>query len=154
MTNQPKWRIVGTLGDYNIAEYGGAAIYRDTTGASDPEMDWYEAGDTEAQRGEAYRFSLEKCTFVNGVLSDNEFHPEHPAWWADKIESIASLSDTDPAELIRLFCSPDPMERAYAYQDLIYHSGAFNLDQYPVRLTQAEANRRYAKALAYNRRHR
>lgn len=155
MTNQPEWEIVGTLGDINIAEFGGGVVYRDKTGVYDPKTEWFEPNEgeraDEGTGGEAYRYILDPCTFINGVLSENKFHPEHPAWWADKIDSIASTVDMDPEKLIEMFCSEDIMERAFAYQELHMVFGLFEMDQYPLKLTQEEADERYAEAEAWSR---
>lgn len=107
------------------------------------------------------RFDIDKCTFINGVLSDNKFHSEHPAWWAkpesEKVErpqdstylsSIASCVSQTSEELIEAFCSDDPLVRARAYQAVGDFHGFDNLDSYPIQiLTKQEMNNRYNEEL-------
>lgn len=92
-----------------------------------------------------YRFGLDKCTLVDGVLSDNPYHPNKPAWFAKNIDSIASFGGISPEELRKLFCSDNPVERGLAYELLGHYSGFFELDHYPLNVTRAEAKRRYRR---------
>jgi hypothetical protein len=136
---QPKWRRIANMGDGgNFAEYGGTLVFRDTTGEYGYEAEHWDSDDRRV-----YRFALDKCTYVDGILSDNPYHPNKPAWFADKLESIASTVGTTPEELIRLFCSDNPLDRAIAYDNLAANNGYFELDHYPMKLTQSEANKRY-----------
>ena len=137
--SQPKWRRIANMGDQgNFAEYGGMLVYKDTTGVYGYEAEYWDCEDHRA-----YRFSLDKCTYVDGILSDNPYHPAHKVWYADELESIASTVGTTPEELIKDLTSDNPLERARAYENLGHHSGFFNLNQYPLILTQVEANKRY-----------
>lgn len=146
MTNQPIWKRVAQLGDKHPREYGGYWIFVDTTGVYDPQGEWLEVPDDETSPRQAYRFDLTLCTFQDGVLSDNKFHPAHPAWFAEQIGSIASTCGMAERDLINLFCSQDPVERAEAYRALILNFGAFELDQYPLTLTASEVESRYDNA--------
>jgi hypothetical protein len=146
MSNQPVWKRVAQLGDKHPREYGGYWVFIDTTGFYAPKGEWLEVPDDETSPRQASRFDLDLCTFQDGVLSDNRFHPEHPAWFAAHIASIASTSGMTELALINLFCSQDPIERAEAYRALILNCGPFELDQYPLTLTAEEVESRYDQA--------
>jgi hypothetical protein len=146
MTNQPVWKRVAQLGDQHPREHGGYWVFVDTTSVYAPEGEFLEVPDDETSPRKAYRFSLELCTFQDGVLSDNKFHPDHPAWFAKYIESIARNSGMKELDLINLFCSKDPIERAEAYRAIIGNFGPFELDQYPLTLTADEVEDRYDQA--------
>ena len=134
MTNQPKWNKVGTVGDINPADYGGGIVFEDKTGIYAPEVEYYDRdSDDDNAKIRVYRFSADKCTFVNGVLSDNKFHPDHPVWFADKLPD-----DTTPEQ----FCSEDTMIRAMAWTEVGLYYGFENLDNYPIYITRNEAIKR------------
>jgi hypothetical protein len=142
-SKQPKWQLIANLGDVSPFDYGGYFVYRNTTGVYPEDAELLE-GPCEGDREyTVYRFCLDRCTFVDGVLSDNPFHPECPAWFADNIAGVASCVGKDPAELIAGLCSADPVERAHAYRDIGSYHGWENLDQYPLRLSRAEVEQRY-----------
>lgn len=108
-----------------------------------------------------YRFVLEPCTYTNGILSDNPFHPDHPAWFAhpedrrkERPQDRTYLNDLagfandlpwgqDVEELVRLFISNNPVERADAWRAVGEYHGWENLDSYPLRLTRKEVEERY-----------
>lgn len=136
----PSWREVGRLGDVNLVEYGGAIVYEDANGAHAPEMEWVEV---DGRRLIAFRITLEPHTYRGGILSNNSFHPNMPAWYADRIEQVADSTDQDPQDLIRALRGRDVMAKANAYRDLIGFFGANEFDQYPLRLSRKEARERY-----------
>lgn len=141
-TNQPVWKMIANLGDVNPLDYGGYFVYIDETGVYPPEAERLE----ESHKGyEVHRFILDRCTYTNGILSDNKFHPEHPAWFADDIDSAASFVGQDAQELIDALCDPDPCMRAEAYRAIGDYHGWENLDSYPLHLTQEEAIEKYGK---------
>ena len=154
--SQPDWECIAQLGDANPTEYGGYWIFRDKTGVYAPEGEYLFCPDDEDGEYEVYRFSLDKCTFINGVLSDNKFHPECSAWFATPevrrderpqdttyLSNIASCMDSSVEELIGMFTSDDIVERAEAYRMVGEYHGFMNLDEYPLHLTRAEVERRY-----------
>ena len=96
-----------------------------------------------------YRFTLNPCTYIDGVLSDNKFHPEYPAWFARDLHSIASSSG-QPSDhaFIGMFLSDDPCERAWAWRAVGEYHGFENLDSYPLTLTRAEVEARYKDLIA------
>lgn len=90
---------------------------------------------------EIRRFDIDRCTFINGVLSDNKFHPEHSAWWANPenkreeyvvLGDIASYVGEPIGDLLQAFCSDDPLVRARAYESLGDYHGFDNLDSDPL----------------------
>lgn len=146
--SQPQWNLIAQLGDKNPIEHGGYFVYEDATGVYAPEGEYLESPpdhlfETHKARWRVFRFSLELCTYENGVLSDNSFHPDHPAWWADDIPTIASSISMPPDTLRGLFCSDDILERAYAYRSLGEIMGFINLDEEGLILQQREVDKRY-----------
>lgn len=146
MSNQPSWNLIAQLGDANPIDYGGYFIYRDATGAYTEEAEWLETDDDDDPgRWAVYRFALERCTYINGILSDNKFHPELDAWFAGSVESMASCIGVEPSGLIGWFCSDDPLERAEAYRIVGQYHGFVNLDAYPLEFTNRdEVESRYS----------
>lgn len=149
--SQPKWKLIANLGDVNPFEYGGYFVFVDETGEYPPEAEVLEILDENdngtPNKYEVHRFILEPCTFVNGVLSDNSFHPDFPAWFADSLDGICSSMDVKKEELIRLFCSDDPVERAQAWRNVGEYHGYVNLDEYPLTLNRKEVWGRYTSRL-------
>ena len=135
MTKQPAWKRIANLGDVNPIDYGGYFVYVDTTGVYPPEAEVLISPDSDdAPEGwTVYRFILDQCTFVDGVLSDNSFHPELPAWWADELPRLAAYNGQTELRLVTDFCSDDPIARAWAYRSLGDYYGYHELDSYPLR---------------------
>jgi hypothetical protein len=149
MAEQPRWQLIANLGDASPIDYGGYFVYRDLTGVYTEEAEVLESPEDDSGEWTVYRFALDRCTLANGILSDNAFHPEIPAWFSDDIDAIASATG-DNASLIRSsFCSSDPLQRANVYRLLGEHSGFINLDQYPTTFTdRAEVEARYSESNA------
>ena len=141
------WRLVANLGDVNPIDHGGFFVFVNTDPDYDPEVEVLEVDgeDWEDERKwTVYRFSIERCTYIDGVLSDNSFHPDHPAWFADDIESIAKSSGETAEELIGRLCSEDPVERALGYREIYGYWGGGNFDQDPLEFDKrGEVGRRY-----------
>lgn len=133
MTIQPRWRMVANLGDVNPVDYGGYFVYVDQTGVYPPELEVLESpnSDDDGTGWTLYRLILEPHTYVDGVLSDNPFHPGFPVWYADKLESVAQTIGSTSLSLINDLTSDNPLHKARAYIDLISYFGAFEFDQYP-----------------------
>ena len=154
--SQPKWKFIAQLGDVDFINHGGKFLFVDETGVYPPVLEILDLveGDQEPvyneeseeheileegnMRWEIYRISLEPCTFINNILSDNKYHPEHPAWFADSLNSVSDSMDTNPQELIQRLCSDITEERAWAYIDLAEHHGLVNFDSYPLRFSDVE----------------
>lgn len=134
-------KLVANLGDVNPLTYGGLFVFENE---GDYTCEHFDVGE-EGENVTVYRFDIPRCTFINGVLSDNEFHPNHPAWFADSIGKIAECSGALRRELIDELCSSGPTSRAMAYQDIGRYHGFDNLDSYPITLTESELAARYSE---------
>lgn len=183
--SQPEWKFVDNLGDANPIEHGGFFVYVDTTEVYDPEAEvlqfdehYEKSADDDFDHVEGfdedfdeqndnfgkwtvYRFSLVKCTLVNGVLSDNKHHPESDVWWHNRDPEhkarhgydqyhrfceIAASIQLEPEELEAMFCSDDVLVRASAYQMITGLHGYYEFDQYPREFTsRKEIEKRYEK---------
>lgn len=128
-TRQPTWKMVANLGDVDYITYGGTLVYTDTTGVYPAEAEiivpvqdvWI-----------VYRYILDRCTYINGILSDNRFHPELPAWFADNLDAVCTTYSVELDDVIEQLCSENPVERAGAYQMIGEYHGWDNLDNYPL----------------------
>ena len=100
--------------------------------------------------------TLDRCTFINGVLSDNTFHPDHAASWAKPeaernarpqdttyLKNIGDFIGIEVDELVDHFCSEDALKRAVAYRPVGDYHGFDNLDSYPLTMTHQEVKARY-----------
>lgn len=162
--SQPVWKLIAQLGDAQPLEYGGYFIYQDTTGVYPEEAEWVEIDEPDNENSPVtiYRFGLEKCTYIDGILSDNKYHPDHAAWWAKTEQErlkrpqdttyLKNLSDQyddmDVDEFAAMFCSDDATKRAWAYREVGLYHGFDNLDSYPLHMSKAEAEKRYEPKLA------
>jgi hypothetical protein len=135
--SQPQWKLIDNIGTDDFP----CLVYRDETGVYPEEMEFVEDhNDGEGFDGfMVYRLILERCTFTNGVLSDNPHRPNFPAWFADDIEYGKPWGE----DLIADLCSDDAIRRAWAYRALIDDHGAIEFDQYPLTLSTAEKEERY-----------
>jgi hypothetical protein len=146
-TTQPVWKYVGCLGDVNPVDYGGALVFEDTTGVYAPEcldIEPEEDDNGGMVKWVLRRWIVEPCT-VNaaGVVSDNPFHPDHAAWFDDKLASLADSYGIDREEFVAMLTGSDVMDRARAWADIGYYFGKDNLDGYPMEYT----NRGEVKAI-------
>lgn len=148
-TQQPEWHCLANIGDANPIDHGGKFVLVDATGVYAPEMEVVERMEHLKNTWHVWRFPMDKCTYINGVLSDNKFHPESAAWFADDIESTARTMGTDAETLIGQLCSEDPRERAEGYYCLWTCHSADNFDSYPLELDREEVEERYS-AEPYN----
>ena len=159
-TKQPDLKLIAQLGDRNPIEHGGYFIYEDTAGVYAPEGELLVSPDDDGGKWEVSRFILEKCTFINGILSDNKFHPGKPAWFAKPeserktrpqdstyLSNICNSMDIEFYELVKLFCSNNIIERAHAWRLVGEYHGFDNLDAYPIYFTRAEIQLRYQDEL-------
>ena len=168
--SQPKWKCIANLGDESPIEYGGLFVFVDETGVYAPEAELLEPpceDEAAPQVWTVYRFTLEPCTFENGILSDNPYYKDHPAWFAKPeseraerpqdttyLADICSSMDMEAGELVRLFCSDDPLERAEAWRCVGEYHGYDDLDSYPLELSRNEVFGRYQSRIAMLRRRR
>jgi hypothetical protein len=149
-TNQPVWRMMGHIGDVNPLDYGGGFVYVDDTGVYGPELELIVPCDEEQSDSPVtvYRILLEKCTYIDGVLSDNKFHPEHKAWFADQLIEHGEPECGALEDIVQ----DDPMRLALAYEWLCGNYSPFEFDQYPRTYSYAEAKDRYTDELSAIRR--
>lgn len=146
MTEQPEWECIANLGDVNPIDHGGKFVLVDKTGRYAPEMEVLEKEENRRNNWRVWRFILEPHTYVNGVLSDNPYHPDKPAWYADDITGVAESCGVEPDELIANLCSADARERAEGYYCLFTCLSADSFDSYPLDLDREEVEERYSAA--------
>src|SRR5262245_19815580 len=103
-TKQPQWKLIANLGDVDPVTYGGFFVFVDETGVYDAEAEYWPERE-EGEKQIVYRFILEPCTFVDGVLSDNKFHPNYATWFAKDIPAIAEFAGGSYDEMIADFIS-------------------------------------------------
>lgn len=134
MTNQPIWKCKANLGYVSPWDYDGAFVMEDTTGVYCPELWLFEIPENDTGPIVESRILLEKCTYINGVLSDNKFHPSLRVWFGEpeRIANMAEDACISELELIDYFCSDDPVQRAMAYRLAVDTYGAHEFDQYPL----------------------
>ena len=148
----PEWKLVAQLGDADPISYGGYFIYEDATGVYAPEGEiLISPDDDDAPEGwQVYRFSLDRCTFIDGVLSDNPHHPGHAAWFADDINSVASSIGKDIDNMVADLCSEDTVRRAWARRAIGDYHGLENLDSDPITFhDRHEIEERYTEHTGY-----
>lgn len=144
---QPMWKCVAQLGDANPLEYGGLWVFVDTTGVYAPEMEHLDVPDSEEYKIRTVsRVMLDKCTYIAGILSDNEYHPEHAAWFASRLHDMAQCNGISEQELIKQFCSDDAIERACAYRVAAEYYGYHEFDHYALQLDEKETEARYSNS--------
>jgi hypothetical protein len=177
--SQPQWKLIANLGDVNPLDYGGFFVYRDETGVYEEEAELLlvddqvllraeeddlakEEGRLEDLKGEeakpytVYRFAVGRCWLTATVLSDNKYHPELPAWFAQPehmrserpqdttyFRNVTRFAGFDYGDAVTAICSDDPLRRAWVWKAIGEFHGFENLDSYPLRLTRSEAKERY-----------
>ncbi len=145
-TQQPVWKFEAQLGDRNPIDYGGYWVLTDTTGVYPPEAELLVSPDSDDGQWTVYRFILEPCTFINGVLSENRYHPDYPVWFADELKAIADCQGIPLDNLIEMFTSDSAVERALAWRAVGDYEGFDNLDNYPLTITRrSEVEKRYSE---------
>ena len=131
--------------------HGGYFVYEDATSVYSPECVLLEPKNSEDDIRDpgmfwtVRRFSADKCTFIGGVLSDNRFRPDKPAWFADKIGALADTYGQTADAVIALLCSADTCERAHGWRMIGEYFGWDNLDSYPDKVTRADVYQRFRK---------
>lgn len=138
-------KLIANLGDVNPIDYGGFFVYDDgSVEVFEVPEDWdEEERDHLDNYGTVYRFNIDRCTYVDGVLSSNPYHPDRLVWWAMNLTALAADGDTTEEELIECFCSEDLVKRAVAYRELYHYCGPDELDSYPLTLARSECEERY-----------
>ena len=144
-TSQPDFVCVAQLGDVSPMLHDGYWVFVDKTGVYRPEAEYF-CSDTRTY----CRFVLEPCTYTNGILSDNPYHPNHPAWFGDRLQKVADYVGKEVEGLIQQLCSTNPIERAMGYRDLASYHGYFEFDEYPTTLIRHEMKKRYTSPMYTN----
>lgn len=155
--------MIANLGDVNPFDYDGFFIFIDEKNEYQPEAALLQAENPNDENTTytVYRFSLEKCTYQNEILSDNNFHPEISAWWAKSekerqdrpqdrtyLKNVADYADYPEEQMIADFCSDDPIKRAEAYRAIGEYHGFDNFDSYPLTgLSRKEVEKMYKEQL-------
>jgi len=121
-------KIIDTIGDVNPIEHGGGVVVASDEGGYTIE---YTAG-TEATDGEVldvFQVNVEAHVF--------DYHD-----WVD-VTAIANFEGVSEDELLALGVSPHVMGRVAATQAIASYCGWFELDQYPLQVTEAELEDRW-----------
>lgn len=166
--SQPEWKYVCNLGDVSPIDHGGDFLYVDVTGVYSPEIEHLvvpadDVFDTPRARWTVYRLSVSPCTFIDGILSDNKYHPAHPARFARPfdperpqdgrggLEELSSFIGVTVDELVEMFLSPDVRVRAHAWLVPASYHALENFDGYPLDLKREEVEKRYEDELRLDR---
>lgn len=175
MTEQPKWKCVGHIGDVDPIAFGGGFVYIDETGVYPPELAYFDpASDEQWHKTEGktpveiYRLTLDPPRFKTltdkgkyaGIFSSKGLRARergdtwewYNEWFVDHLDSVAASCGITKFQLLRMLFSKDAMERAHAYGDLIGCLGAHEFDQYPLTMTEDEAYLHYAEEMKLARR--
>ena len=160
--SQPNWEPFARVGD-TLPDYDGGFIFTDATNVYDAEVEWVETPpedkwDPSYRQGSdfkpsarwiAYRFSLDRRKWILDPNHDDgrrifSYHE----WYDDDLAAVAASMGTTAPKIRTALCSKDPVKRFWAYQSIAGYHGYQNFDSYPLRLTEAEVNARYADAYA------
>ena len=142
-TKQPVYRLAANIGDVNPLE-NLRLVYVDITGVYPPVLVYGEEYDG---RWEIARIECDRCTMRNNdpaTISDNPYHTDKPAWFADRIREVSSFCDN--RDLAADLCGMDPVERARAYESLVSYFGIMEFDSSPETMTAGDVKRRYRAA--------
>lgn len=143
------WKCVAQLGDVNPIDHGGLWVMIDKTGQNDPMIELLDVHDLD--NGTVLRHyaltCIDRCAFIDGVLSDNPYHPALHAWFAKDIDKVASCMGSEVQDLVNLLCSADPIDRAMGYRDLIGYYGIENFGGYGMQeMTRGECRKKFSLA--------
>jgi hypothetical protein len=121
-------KLITHLGDSSPFENDGYFIFQDENGDYEAEYVSVHGEDTWV----VFRFPLDRCTYVDGILSDNSFHPSHAVWFADSLDRIASCIGVEHHSLVKMLCSEDYRERLMGWGAVGGYHGFINLDNSPI----------------------
>jgi hypothetical protein len=116
----------------------------DRRGVYDPIIVLFVPENVESQplTFKVYHIELERLIKVPGDgggvigVSDNRYHPHSPAWFSDKLASVASFVDLSLFELVDNLLSSDLSRRAGAYLSLVDYFGAEAFDPGPLTVSE------------------
>jgi S-adenosylmethionine:diacylglycerol 3-amino-3-carboxypropyl transferase len=149
MTNQPSWKKLWSTDD--------AALFQDTTGVYDSEMEVAQDASDDGRKVQVFRFSLERLVkvtsddhnyyvtahiarcFHDGTLP----HPIHSykEWYLNDLGAVASFVGSTRDDLIEALCCEDAGTRAEVYRAIGDYHGFANLDGYPREMTRKQWER-------------
>ena len=146
-TKQPSWKFTANIGDVNPFEHG-RLLYVDSTGVYEPELVIFD-NYHEEKKIKVSRISCDRCTLQNNdplTLSDNQYHADKPAWFANKLQSVADFVGQDVMTVAHDLCGSDPVARAIQYDNLVSYFGIYEFDSYPVEMTRSDVRKQYRAA--------
>jgi hypothetical protein len=143
-TKQPKWKIVGHVGDVDPISYGGGFVFVDETGIYSPELAWFEPATDEEWHEKDGESKLE----YSRILLEKDSTIE---WWYPRLNELTSFLGVSLVDLQIAAMSANPVTLAQLYSDLIAYFGVEEFDSYPVTLTEKEANEKFAAELRFCR---
>lgn len=140
--SQPEWKLLTSSDHF--------AIYTDTTGVYDPEIEVADEYFDGEPKWLIHRWPLERLKWATDDESNRYLvpckydaswpHPVHmyQEWFVEDLASVASSAGQSLAELQDALTSDNPMTLASVYMDIAGHHGADNFDSYPRTLTESE----------------
>src|SRR5690348_6158719 len=146
MSQQPKWKQVGTIGDINFVEYDGGPVFVDETGVYPPELEYVQNMPESDVDAYVYRIVLEDLKMSpDGHLIPAKYdaswpHPieSYTEWFDDRVDSVASFVGIPVSEFIHSLTGDNPIARAWAFHTLAEYHGWENFDGYPLHFTSRE----------------
>jgi hypothetical protein len=139
--SQPKWKIIGGVGDINPLDFDGGFVYIDETGIYDPEIVYFEpASDEQWEKFSNEGKEDELPVLVYRVIIENDSSKE---WWYKDLDEIQSYAGWSKESLKQVIKERNPLHMAALYMDLIRYYGAEEFDSYPIKMTVKEAEEKY-----------
>lgn len=131
--------LIHHFGDSWPFRYGAYFLHRNTSDKS--YQCTYLGALLDSEDYLIYRFTPKKCTFTDGVLSDDPTRPDQPAWFADSLPKVAYGIDESAEQLSEYLTGDDIIKRSLAYFHIGRYNGFQNLDEHPVYANRTFANR-------------
>jgi hypothetical protein len=160
------YEIAGVVGDVNPIQYGGWLVGLKATHVDaiviEP-IDWEENGKRQGDGVDCltYTVALDRFKLVCDVadpINDAGFlvpdswnnswpwGPTNHEWW-DEPEFHKNFTESTNlpwSDFVESICSDDPIKRACAWQEIASYYGIQNLDDQPIRETEAELKKKFA----------
>jgi hypothetical protein len=114
-------KCIANLGDENPLEYGSLFVLVDEDGNAEFEV--IEPSNEGEEVWIVRSGNLDRCTYINGILSDNPYHPDYAVWY--------SKFAKENLEVIEFLCSKNPIDRARGYAMVASFYSWEEFDQYP-----------------------
>ena len=144
MTNQPKWKQIGTIGDICFIQHDGGPVFVDETGIYPPELEYVQ--NMPEEDAFVYRFSLDPVKLspagklIPAGYNESWPHPieEYTEWFNDSIDGVCAFCGISREEFISAITSDNAMARAAAYESLAQYHGWESFDAYPLHFKNEE----------------